>query len=142
MIIVSPLRIFSSALIYYQLISIAVGFYSIYLIIISFIKKEEGSLFFFIGLFIFFITALLDILSSMLNMHSIQIVSLGILVFMFIQSIIITKKFSLAFEASEKLRESLAILNNSLERFIPREVLSFCRKSIVDIRLGDHVEKK
>jgi class 3 adenylate cyclase len=58
------------------------------------------------------------------------------------QSLVMLKKFTAAFADSEKYSRHLVRLTTSLERFIPKEVLSFLEKeSIVEIELGDHCQR-
>ena len=62
--------------------------------------------------------------------------------FLFTQAILLSVKFSQLFSVVERFTCELQELNQSLERFIPHEVLSFLgKRSIIDINLGDFSEE-
>ena len=49
----------------------------------------------------------------------------------------------MTFYENEKYSKYLSNLNISLQRFIPKEMLSFLNKqSITEVKLGDHTEER
>jgi class 3 adenylate cyclase len=68
--------------------------------------------------------------------------SIGLVLFLFTQSILIAMRFSKAFVKSEELGKTLLTMNSSLKRFIPEQFFRLLHRSeISDIRLGDQVEQ-
>ena len=105
-------------------------------------NKERGARLFLVGFVLFFATVVNDILKTNLFIPTPYLSSVGLIVFLVFQSLVMLKKFTAAFADSERYSRHLTRLNTSLERFIPKEVLSFLdKKSIVDIELGDHCEQ-
>lgn len=106
------------------------------------LAKERGAGLFLIGFVLFFATVVNDILKTNFFIPTPYLSSLGLLAFLVFQSLVLLRKFTAAFADSERHARHLVRLNSSLERFIPREVLSFLKKdSIVEIELGDHCEQ-
>lgn len=141
-ILFTPALNFNYFLPWFQIFTMLVGLFSLGVIVGAVVQKKNGSILFTLGFLVFFAATSFDILMSILRVQMLQIVPAGLLVFMLFQSLIIAKRFSLAFSASEEFSRHLSHLNNSLERFIPKEVLSFLQKdSIVDIGLGDHTQR-
>jgi class 3 adenylate cyclase len=104
--------------------------------------KEVGAGMFLIGFILFFATVVNDILKTNLFIPTPFLTPLGLTAFLVFQSLVLLRKFTAAFADSERYARHLVRLNTSLERFIPREVLSFLEKeSIVDVELGDHIEQ-
>ncbi len=105
-------------------------------------NKELGSGLFLAGFLLFFATVVNDILKTNLFIPTPYLSPIGLVAFLIFQSLVMLRKFTAAFADSERYARHLARLNTSLERFIPKEVLSFLQKeSIVEIELGDHCEQ-
>jgi class 3 adenylate cyclase len=106
------------------------------------VARERGARLFLTGFLIFFATVANDILKTNLYIPTPFLSPVGLLAFLVFQSMVLLKKFTAAFADSERNARHLVRLNASLERFIPREMLSFLAKeSIVDVELGDHTEQ-
>lgn len=88
-----PIRIFTAGLLYYQIIAIAVSFYSIYMIVLATMKKKDNALLFLIGTLAFGLSVLHDILRDMTNLRTNYMASYGILVFIIFQTIILFRRF-------------------------------------------------
>lgn len=103
---------------------------------------ERGSRLFLAGFVLFFATVVNDILKTNFFIPTPLLSSYGLLAFLVFQSLVMLRKFTAAFADSERYSRHLVRLNTSLERFIPKEVLSFLEKeSIVEIELGDHCQR-
>lgn len=142
-IIVTPDYIFTKILIIFQIFALFIAIYCFVNIMIAVVSKKPGSFLFILGFVAFIMAALTDIAGSIFDFRSIDTVSQGVLIFIFFQSLIIAKKFSMTFYENEKYSKYLSNLNISLQRFIPKEMLSFLNKqSITEVKLGDHTEEE
>lgn len=86
----------------------------IYILFIIFNDKINGKLF-LPGFLILLFTSIYDIFVNLNILHSEGILSLGLFIFMFFQSFIISTKFSDALTQSENLTSKITLLNNNLE---------------------------
>jgi class 3 adenylate cyclase len=139
--ILLPSAWYSPVLPVYQAFVGVVGLIVLYILIRAAIRKERVGRLFLIGFAVFFLTVVNDIVKTNFFIPTPFLASWGLLVFLVFQSLVMLRQFTAAFADSERSSRHLAKLNLSLERFIPREVLSFLQKeSIVEIELGDHGE--
>ena len=61
---------------------------------------------------------------------------IGVFIFLFAQSVILSRRFSLAFRDIEKLSNHLTIINSAYSNFVPKEFLRILNKtSITDVAL-------
>nr|MCU0393334.1 SpoIIE family protein phosphatase [Thermoflexibacter sp.] len=109
---------YAEFLIYYQLATLLIILYSIYFIVLILLRKREGSMTFTIGILTIFITATNDILYTNLLIQTANIIPFGLFVFIFSQTLILSKKFSLAFNRVEELSEALQKNNDQLEEIV------------------------
>lgn len=114
----------------------------VFVLIRAGLAQERGARLFLVGFVLFFATVVNDILKTNYFIPTPYLSPLGLLAFLVFQSLVMLRKFTAAFADSEKYSRHLVRLNTSLERFIPKEVLSFLEKeSIVEIELGDHCQR-
>ncbi len=140
--LVLPSSWYSPVLPVYQAFVGVLGMVVLYILIRAAVRRERGGRLFLIGFSFFFLTVVNDIVKTNFFIPTPFLASWGLLVFLIFQSLVMLRQFTAAFADSERYSRHLATLNTSLERFIPREVLSFLQKeSIVDIELGDHSER-
>jgi class 3 adenylate cyclase len=105
-------------------------------------KRLTGSVLFLMGFIVLFGTVVNDLLKSNILLPTPFLGSIGLVAFLVFQSLVLIKKFSVAYSDSERYSQHLAQINVSLERFIPKEILGYLdRRSIVDIELGDFSER-
>ena len=117
------------------------GSYSLLILVRAIARRETGATLFLAGFSVLFATAVHDILKSNLLLPTPFLGAAGLVGFLVFQSLVMIKKFSAAFANSERYAGHLSLINASLERFIPKEVLSYLqRDSILDIKLGDFSE--
>jgi class 3 adenylate cyclase len=137
-----PAGLYTPGLYVFQAYAALLGVVIIAILFRAVRAKERGSRMFLIGFLIFFATAINDIVKTNLFIPTPFVAPVGLLAFLVFQSLVLLKKFTAAFADSERYARTLVRLNVSLERFIPREMLSFLKKdSIVDVELGDHCEQ-
>jgi class 3 adenylate cyclase len=139
--LVLPSAWYSPVLPVYQAFVGVLGVIVLYILIRAAVRRERGGRLFLVGFAIFFLTVVNDIVKTNFFIPTPFLASWGLLVFLVFQSLVMLRQFTAAFADSERYSRHLVRLNTSLERFIPREVLSFLQKeSIVEIELGDHGE--
>lgn len=138
-IVFSPAFIYQKLLPGFQLFTIAVALYILYIFIRAMYDRRPGSGFFITGFLVLFVALIHDIIKSNIVLPTIFLVPLGLFVFIFFQSMVMTRKFAVVFRQTEQMSADLLQLNSSLERFVPKEFLRFLnKKSLMDIQLGDH----
>lgn len=98
-----------------QLVLFVNSIYSIYVLILAFIRKREDSGKFLIGLSIFILAMVNDTLHNMNIIQTGSYVEYGLLGFFLVQSFIISARFSRAFTKNEILTDDLKELNENLE---------------------------
>lgn len=116
--------------------------YELYILIKASLYKREGALLALTGMIILTGTALNDILFDAQVIITDYYTPYGLFVFVFVQSFLLSMKFSKAFSSVENLSVHITQINKANTRFVPNEFLSFLgKKSIIDVQLGDHVIK-
>lgn len=116
--------------------------YELYILIRASLNKRSGAFLALLGMLILVVTSLNDILFDSQIIKTDYYTSYGLFVFIFIQSFLLSMKFSNAFTSVENLSVHIKEINKANSRFVPSEFLSFLGKeSIVDVQLGDHVIK-
>ncbi|HHY73761.1 MAG TPA: hypothetical protein GX497_11205 [Bacillus bacterium] len=115
-IILTPAIFYTKTMVLLQFIIDLVFLYLVYVYITAFRKKREGSLLNTIALLMLFLTTVNDTLYYNHFIRTTELASVGLFFFLFTQSIMISKRYAMAFVRTEKLSNDLAILNTSLER--------------------------
>ncbi len=142
-VIVTPSRFYMHQLYLFQFFTIAVALYVFYVLYQAFRNRRPGAGLFIVGFALMFITVIHDMIKSFLVLPTIFLVPFGMLIFVLFQSMVMTKKFADAFQQSEHMAEHLWHLNQSMERFVPREFLKFLKKdNVMEIQLGDHASHR
>jgi len=140
--LLAPAAVYSPLLPFFQAYVALMGSLVVFILIRAALVKERGARLFLIGFVLFFATVINDILKTNYFIPTPFLSPFGLLAFLVFQSLVMLKQFTAAFADSEKYSRHLVRLNTSLERFIPKEVLSFLEKeSIVEIELGDHCQR-
>jgi len=144
----AALTLFTPVLFYLRFLSafeyfiLVAGLYVLVAIGRALVRGEEGSGIVIVGLSVMLLTVLNDVLLSRGLIRSFYMTSIGMFCFLFSQAILLSVKFSQLFSIVERFTRELQALNQSLERFIPHEVLGFLgKRSIIDINLGDFSEE-
>lgn len=142
LILVATAAWYTAMLTWFSLFVAVQGFVVMWILVRALLGRLTGSLLFLSGFLILFATVINDLLKSNLLLPMPFMGSVGLVAFLIFQSLVMIRKFTVAFSDSERYSLHLAKINVSLERFIPREVLSYLdKKSIVDIELGDYSER-
>lgn len=141
--IFTPVMIHQRLLSWYEYFLVVAALYLMYCIISALKKREEGALATLIGILFLILTSVNDVLLSNGIINSFYMASIGVFLYTFSQSFILSQRFSTLFKQVETYSKELKTLNNSLQRFIPQEMLEFLDKnSIVEVELGDFSEQE
>lgn len=122
-IILTPSIIFTKWMNILLLLTTCIFIYLMYVFIIAFIRKREGSLLNMLAMVFLFVAAINDVSYFSNLAETMELTSVGMLFFLFTQSIIISKRSAVAFSKSEQLSEELLALNTSLEQKVESRTL-------------------
>ncbi|MBS1747941.1 MAG: sensor histidine kinase [Bacteroidetes bacterium] len=100
---------------YYQFFMMVAALYGLYVYAIAFIRNRQGSVLCLTGYIIFISTIINDVLYSNLLVNTVPLFYLGLLVFILLLSIILSKQFSQTFSDLEVANHQLEKANNTLE---------------------------
>ncbi|MBN2443582.1 MAG: response regulator [Spirochaetales bacterium] len=107
-----PYKISNAVLTIILILTLIASLYTFFVIIKAFIRKRSGSIVFFIGFLIFFLTIINDLLYAQEIILTTYLAPFGLFIFIFFQAIILSTRFSSTFSKIKKLSENL---NNLLE---------------------------
>jgi adenylate cyclase len=139
----APTLLMSKALASFQIVTLATGLYSVYVLARAVVGRLPGAIVLSMGFVLFFAAAVHDILSANGIVRGPFLVQAGLLLFLFSMSIVITRTFAGAFAKAEALSEELARGNKAMRRFVPGEFLSRLGKSSIEqVSLGDHADEE
>ncbi|MGN7399211.1 sensor histidine kinase [Cytobacillus praedii] len=113
-VILTPAVVFTRTMIHFQVLIILIFLYLISVYVTAILRKRESSLLNTIAILMLFGTVVNDILFFNNIVKTTELTSVGLLFFLFTQSIILSKQYSMSFMRTEKLSQDLAILNASL----------------------------
>lgn len=109
--------IYTHSVNYFQVVSLLCIIYLLIILIIGFVKKTKGIKLFFLSSVIFFSGVIHDILySNQIVIVPTQISPFTFIAFIFLQSYLLSRKFSEAFTTNEKLAVELRDKNEALTR--------------------------
>lgn len=145
LVLFSKPSVFSLSLNFFQGVAVLNSLYILYVIILAIIHAKEGSIAALIGFVLFVFTIINDLLYNneiILTGYG-NLLPLGVFLFIFSQSFILSQIFSNAFKSIKTLSKNLSQTNEAYGRFVPVEFLKYLnKKSIVDIQLGDQMQKE
>ncbi len=114
---------YSQFLIYFQVTTLLAIAYAIYFVIRILLKDREGSITFAVGMLTIFAAAVNDILVANFVFQLPSIMPVGLFVFVFSQTLILSKKFSNAFSQVESLSTELRMNNEQLELTVKQRTM-------------------
>ena len=127
---------------YAQVYVLLLGLYNVALVIIRMINKDKDAKLFLLGLFIFLVMAIRDVLVANRFIEGQFFAHFGVLILLIPMSIIVLRSFKLSYNRVMSITEDIKETNNALARFLPNEFMKILNKKHVDVRLGDHVLKE
>ncbi len=107
--------IFSSSLPYFQPLSLLIMLYIIYGLILAFIRGEEGSAMVLVGFLSIVVAFINDILYVANVVHTGHLISLGLLIFILTQALLISVRFAKAYTTIELQRTKLEHTNTAYQ---------------------------
>ncbi|QHW34444.1 histidine kinase [Paenibacillus rhizovicinus] len=123
-VLACPAIVYSRLLPAFQLYVIAVSAYTLVVLVTARLRKRIGSAFVLIGVAVFVVTVLNDMLFYNEWLVYAQLVPLGLFFFMLMQSFIISKRFSSALYQVEHVSNELRELNMHLEERIEERTVA------------------
>ena len=133
-VLLLPPALFTYTTVAYQGIIAVVSLYIVYLMMVANVQRCPGSRAFALGFVAIFLAFVHDVLAANEVIHPVFLFSFGLFVFIFFQTFVLSKRFSLAFNAVEAVNELLSHknevinerneelkqLNNELDVFVYR----------------------
>lgn len=118
--IITPIYIFTKYLIFYEIIMVYIYFYVVFSILKAVLNKREGSIILFLGAMLLVIVFIIDCLYNWNLIYSKYGTNFKFAAFIliFIQSYILSEKFSLAFQKVEELSKRLISLDKLKDEFL------------------------
>jgi diguanylate cyclase (GGDEF)-like protein len=115
-ILFTPTFIFTNTLLLQVIIiAIVLAYFVGYVGIMAAIRKREGAYVNLVGLLIILVAILNDTLYYTNEFHTIEIFEYSILLFILLQAVIVSYRYSLLFGKNKSLTEELVTINNTLE---------------------------
>ncbi|GAA4056878.1 ATP-binding protein [Amphibacillus indicireducens] len=114
-IVFTPPRIFTNTFFILQLLVITIIITIVIMTILAAIKRQEGAYLNLIAIFILSTAVLNDLFYYSHRISTDEFISLGLLFYLFIQSVHLARRFSRSFDEVEQLTGELKTLNQSLE---------------------------
>jgi len=114
-VIILPTNIFTGFLKVYQAFTLISGIYALIAIILAIYHKRHGAVVFFLGFLVLFSSTINDILHANLIIISFFMVPLGLFIFIFLQSYLLSQRFSIAFKSVKNLSKELKDKSEKLE---------------------------
>ncbi len=118
LVLVTPARVYSHIIPVYHITTLLAALYTIYVLIRASTRKREGSFILLAGTCAIVITMVNDVLYDNTVIRTGQFIDLGIFVFIFSQSVLLSNRFSKAFETVESQTQELTSTNFVLRQEI------------------------
>ena len=116
--ILTPVRVFSYGMLYYQILTICIYSYVLYTFVHILLHKREGAIWTIIGVIVLVITVFVDILAVNNLISPINIGPIGLFLFIIFQSVTLSKRFSSTFAKLEILSQELLLSNQQKDAFL------------------------
>lgn len=129
-VLLFPVSIYTHLIRYYHFFNIVLGLYLISCVFLALWRRRDGAGLQFFGITFFVLTIFHDIFFNLFYMSEIinhantiqflrrQIVLIGLFVLVFVQAIVLARRFSKAFQAVENLSEKLLSLDRMKNEFL------------------------
>ncbi len=129
-IIFAPMKFFTSMRDVYNLFVLILGIYvSWFALTKAMIKKRQGAVLAFIGMFIFLGSGILDIITVVAVLPIPFTAPYGLVFYIFTQSFIISQRFSIAFKENKELTGTLDYQNKNLEKIVKERTTEISQQS-------------
>ena len=139
-VLFTPPIFFTQTLPFFQLFALFSGLYFIYVLVLAIIRKRVGAIAACVGMAMFFISMIGDIIINELYGSSF-LTPFGVFIFIFSQSFILSLIFSKTFKTTQSLSVHLKSTNVAYSRFVPTDFITFLhRDDITQVLLGDQTK--
>ncbi|MFQ6610561.1 MAG: diguanylate cyclase domain-containing protein, partial [Fidelibacterota bacterium] len=115
LVIFSPASVYSESIVIYQVFSFLASIHMFYFLLKAAIAGREGAKIFLHGSIVLFVAMVNDILYNNKIIQTAQIISFGVVYFIFCQSMILSKRFFELFHTVDKQRQQLEYHQSDLE---------------------------
>jgi PAS domain S-box-containing protein len=119
-VLLSPARVYSHLIPVFHIITLISAIYTIYVLVLAFTRKRDGSLILLMGTCAIILAMINDVLYDNSIIKTGQFIPLGIFAFTFSQSILLSSRFSKTFTTIESQTKELTRTNHALEQEIQR----------------------
>lgn len=113
---VTPARIFTNSFLFFQVLAVAIMLTILIVYLIALKRKREGAYLNLVAILVLFAAVLNDIFYYSHWIQTNEFISIGLLFYLYTQSVHLARRFSRSFEHVERLSHELKELNQSLER--------------------------
>ncbi|MCC5815017.1 MAG: 7TM-DISM domain-containing protein [Leptospira sp.] len=110
---------------YFHMVTILSSVYFLFIIVRAFLRKEKSATLLFLGTVVMLVGAVNDILYSMQIIYSNFVIPQALLFFIFLQSVILSIRFSGAIKDNEILSSKLQNINEDLEAKIQERTIQY-----------------
>lgn len=118
-IIFAPVNIFTYFRDLYNLIFLIGGVYVVFFALTKAVyRKRQGAILAFVGVFVFFITGILDVIITIATIPIPYTAHYGLVFYILTQSFTLSQRFSVAFKQNKELNQTLDYQNKNLEGIV------------------------
>jgi PAS domain S-box-containing protein len=117
-VLLTPARVYSQLIPVYHLLTLIAALYTLYILILAVYRKREGALILLVGTCVMVLTIVNDVLYDNTIIRTGQFINLGIFVFIFSQSVLLSARFSKALETVESQTRELTGTNLAFQQEI------------------------
>ncbi len=115
-VIAAPSFIYTRTIGAYEIITLAASLFTVYAVVLAFVRKREGANVFLLGTIVLFITVVNEILYDNMLVNTGNFFPFGLFVFVLSQAFLLSLRFSRAFDSIETLSGELEKSNRQLIR--------------------------
>jgi len=142
LVITTPPLLFSQSLPYYQFITIVIGIYLIVGLGKAIKARQEGAIFIGVGFLILLSVVINDILYANKIIQTGAVAPIGMIIFVFMQSLALSVKLSKTFARAEALSEKLAELHQQLASVNADLEQKVARRTQVLLQTNQHLHQE
>ena len=140
-VVFAPITLITTVHLYYEIFLLCEGVLIVTWIIRSLVARRDGALMVLVGFVVLLGSAAYDVVVDVLNTGALFLTSYAIVIFVFLQAVLIARRYTLAYLSAREQSRKAEGLATSLARFVPKEFLGLLGKeSIEHVSLGDQIE--
>jgi len=117
-VLLTPARIYSNTIPLFQIFTVLASCYGFYRLILAFIRKRQGAFICLAGFVVLFLAIVNDILYSNLLIQTGYMLQVGFFIFLIFQALLLSVRFSKAFETVELQHQTLEDTNAAYKKEI------------------------